>query len=230
MSTEQDAAEATARRRGRVGWAYLIVAALLFTLMGVVYFTGQVSLAQGETTRETETQELRTTWALAQDEQAAAEKQAHDELMGVKRDRLEEDREVIGELLKTSLTWSNGKEYENARASTVRKYALEEGSSFMSSFLPKAPINVDSSGDEYYWIDSMDLNSRVGSFKPLVLDVRGTLYDYVVFVAVQTSSRDGNALVAGTSVMLVTVDGTGGPSSISELSAHVSTAKDRTSG
>lgn len=146
---------------------------------------------------------------------------------GANADRVAADTETIGELLKRSLTWESHEEYTEARESTMRVYGLSEDSAFMQSFLPEAPVNRDSQGNEYAYIDAAGLNSSVADFRVKVLSVDALRYRYMALVDVQGKSSDGLGTSVNVATVFVTIDGEG---EVSEISGFASTSQPRASG
>lgn len=157
---------------------------------------------------------------------AEEDRTAHDALLGVDSQRLEDDETAIRDLLETTLTWSDHDSYVNARNEVMRTYDIDEDSAYMTSFMPEAPINRDAQGNEYYYLDALELNSRLGAFNPKVLSVTGTEYRYMVLVDAQSNSVDGNATATSSSIVLLTTDGTG---AVTDVTGYASTSPVRTS-
>ncbi len=141
--------------------------------------------------------------------------------LGARSERVEKDAEEIEAMAAKALTWDSHASYEDARASTMRLYDLSEKSSFIKSFLPEAPVNYDSQGNAYPYIDAAGLNSRIGSTSVKLLEVNGTDYSYMALVDVQAVSSDGLGTAVNVATIFATVDGDGG---ISELSGFASTS------
>lgn len=186
----------------------LLLALGLLVLMALAYAVTAASGpgAQQEAQRagvQTEIQEL-----LETGEAQRAERD--DVLLGTRVQRVQDDREDITALAALALTWQDQESYNEARASVQRRYGLPEEGSFMTTFLPPAPVNVDSEGTEYPYIDAMGLNSRVDGIDLWVQEVEGTRYDYVVLVSVSATSADAQSFATDTSVMLLSTDGSGG--------------------
>ncbi|MCI4659587.1 hypothetical protein [Cryobacterium zhongshanensis] len=146
---------------------------------------------------------------------------------GADASRVAADTKVIGSLLKRALTWDSDASYREARDSTMRTYSLAEDSAFMTSFLPKAPVNLDSRGNEYPYIDAAGLNSQVSDFKVKLLSVNAVNYDYMVLADVQAKSSDGLGTSVNVATVFVTLNGDGAPTAIT---GFASTTQPRTSG
>jgi len=146
---------------------------------------------------------------------------------GASAERVASDRDIVVEIAKRALTWDDDATYRDARASTMRSYGLTEDSTFMTSFLPDAPVNRDSQGNEYPYIDAAGLNSTVGDTVVKVLDVDGLDYSYLALVDVQASSSDGLATASSVATIFVTIDGDG---AVSDLTGYASTSTPVTSG
>jgi hypothetical protein len=141
--------------------------------------------------------------------------------------RVATDTEIIGELLETALTWDDDASYREARERTMRLYGLAGDSSFMTSFLPEAPVNIDSQGNEYPYIDAAGLNSQVGDFRVKLLSVDAVSYAYMVLIDVQARSSDGLGTGVNVATAFVTIDGEG---AVSQISGFASTTPTLTSG
>lgn len=143
------------------------------------------------------------------------------EALGVTTSRVRTNTKTINEFLETSFGWSSGEEFEQARETLKRRYGLTESDDFLMHFLPPSRFNQDSTGERYYWIDSVGLNSDVGEHVQVeVAGVQGTDYHYVVMADLELSSdftdttgQAGNAAmqpVAHRRVLLyLTIDGAG---------------------
>lgn len=157
----------------------------------------------------------------------ALEKEVSLQASGANAERVAKDSVAIGELLNRALTWESNDEYTEARKSTMRVYDLAEDSVFMTSFLPAAPVNRDSQGNEYPYIDAAGLNSSVGDFQVKVLSVDAVSYRYMALVDVQAKSSDGLGTSVNVATVFVTVDGSG---AMSDISGFASISQPRTSG
>lgn len=146
---------------------------------------------------------------------------------GADASRVTADTAAIGDLLHRALTWDDNMTYTEARESTMRTYGLAEDSAFMTAFLPKAPVNLDSQGNEYPYIDAAGLNSQVGDFKVKVLSVDAVSYSYMVLVDVQAKSTDGLGASVNVATVFVTIDGDG---ALSAIRGFASTTPPLTSG
>jgi hypothetical protein len=145
---------------------------------------------------------------------------------GADASRVAADTEVISELLRLALVWDDNASYVDARDATMRAYDLSEDSAFMASFLPVAPVNKDSKGNEYPYIDAAGLNSSVGDFQAKVLSIDAVEYSYMVLVDVQGSSSDGMGKAVNVATVFVTIDGDG---AVSEITGFASTTELRAS-
>lgn len=145
---------------------------------------------------------------------------------GARASRVSSDTLVIDDLAKRTLSWNSNASYSKARASTMRMYGLSEDSSFMKTFLPPAPVNRDSQGNEYPYIDAAGLNSQVGDVTVKLLSVDTLDYSYMALVDVQSSSSDGLGTAVNVATLFVTIDGDG---KVSKLSGYASTTPPVTS-
>jgi len=141
--------------------------------------------------------------------------------------RVARDTDTIGELVGQALTWDSQESYNEARASTMRIYGLAEDSTFMTSFLPVAPVNIDSQGNEYPYIDAAGLNSLVGDVQAKLLSVDAVKYSYMALVDVQAESSDGRGVAVNVATVFLTIDGEG---ALTDVRGFASTSKLRTSG
>jgi hypothetical protein len=146
---------------------------------------------------------------------------------GANAERVAADSDTIGDLLERSLTWTDNASYIEARESTMRVYGLTEDSTFVTSFFPPAPVNLDSQGNEYPYIDAAGLNSQVGDFRVKLLSVDGVDYSYMVLVDVQAKSSDGLGTAVNVSTVFVTIDGAG---ALTQVTGYAATTSPRTSG
>ena len=206
---------------------FLVAAAMLFLIMVLAY------LLVSHTHQQALTEQQRTISALGEEltqvsvANANAREKVAAEQNGAGPARIRADRDVIGRLLKTSLTWESNAEYIAARESVMRTYKLSPQSQFMRTFLPPPPMNKDKDGNEYSYIDAAKLNSSVGAFEPKLLSVKGTEYRYVVLTTVNVSSESGRGTATRVATIPVTVDG---EEKISDLTGFAATKAARRSG
>lgn len=145
---------------------------------------------------------------------------------GARASRVEADTKVIADLADRALTWDSDATYRQARSSTMRIYGLNESSVFMQSFLPQAPVNTDSRGNIYPYIDAAGLNSQVGDTTVKLLGVDGTKYSYMALVDVQAQSSDKLGTAVNVATIFSTIDSDG---KVSELTGYASTTQVRSS-
>jgi hypothetical protein len=146
--------------------------------------------------------------------------------LGASSGRVNADEKILDDLVQRTLTWDSDASYRDARASTMRVYGLTEDSPFMKAFLPPAPVNRDSKGNEYPYIDAAGLNSAVADSTVKLLAVDGVSYSYMVLVDVQATSSDGLGTSGNVATIFATIDGDG---SVSKVSGFASTQKPLTS-
>ncbi len=147
--------------------------------------------------------------ALAEETAVAASTEATLAATGADSNRLASDEEQIADLLEASLKWSDHASYQEAREKVMRVYGLAADSTYMTTFLPEAPVTVDGEGNEYPYIDSVGLNSSLGSLEVRLLGVDGLTYRYMVLAEAKTSSTDNQQRASNTSVVLLSTDETG---------------------
>ncbi len=121
----------------------------------------------------------------------------------------------------TALDWDDNASYVEARAKTMRAYALTDTSPFMKAFLPPAPVNHDAKGNSYPFIDAAGLNSRAADTTVKLLSVDGLSYSYLALVDVQSSSSDERGTAVNTAALFVTI---GGDGAVTKLSGYASTS------
>lgn len=149
------------------------------------------------------------------------------ETTGVEVTRKNDDTVVITNLVKTAVTWRSGVQYDVARTSLQRRYGLPEGGQFLTTFLPPATYNQDSSGKRYYFIDSMAMGSRLADVKVHVISARGSTYRYAVAVDAEvTSSEISGASAVRRSLLLVTTEADG---SVTDLEGHATVTETKKS-
>lgn len=200
----------------------LLLLAGVFVIVTVSYFVVSTNQQSDVVTQEQEIAELEARMQ-AELVTARAEQQAVvDDVLGTNAARIEDDTVLIREFLQTVTTWETGGEYEAARESVLRRYALDEGSQFMQVYFQEPVYNTDSSGNRYYVVDTQDLNSALSSIDVLPLGVLGTEYRYMVLADISSTSNDGGASASKTSVIYLTLDGEGVFSDVSGF-ASVST-------
>lgn len=150
-----------------------------------------------------------------------------DDVVGTNVHRLAADEDLIAEVLGTALTWQSHAEYEAARTKMTNVHEVPENSTFMTEFLPSAPMNVERGGEEHSLIDLLGLDSRVNSFQTDLISIQGTEYSYLAVVDVRTTSDDGEASALSTATVLLTTDGDGG---VADLEGYATTSRVRSSG
>lgn len=149
------------------------------------------------------------------------------EVVGAQADRVKADTANIQDLVRRVFTWDSDATYREARASTMRITGLGEDSSFMTSFLPKAPVNVDKQGNQYPYIDAAGLNSQVADTTVKLLSADALNYSYLALVDVEAKSSDGLGTAGSVATILITIDG---ESKVTSLTGFASTTQPRVSG
>lgn len=201
--------------------AYFHRNALLLILAGLFAFTGisyGVMTEQHRAEIAAQDEEIADLEAQmhASLENAEAERQSVvDDVLGISEKRVAADTEVINEFVKKVASWSSGTEYTEARESVMRRYNLGEDSQFMTDYFQEPVYNTDSSGQRFYLVDAEGLNSHPGSIEVKALGVMGTEYRYMVLANINSSSNDGKASAARTSVIYLTLDSEGVMSDVS---------------
>lgn len=145
---------------------------------------------------------------------------------GARASRVDDDTKILDDLADRALTWDSDRAYRQARASTMRLYGIAEDSVFMKSFLPPAPVNTDSRGNVYPYIDAAGLNSHVGDTTVRLLGVNGTSYSYMVLVDVQADSSDKQGTAVNVATIFATVDAS---RTVSNVTGYASTSQLRSS-
>lgn len=146
---------------------------------------------------------------------------------GANLERVASDTEIIRALVKGAMTWDSHDSYTSAREKIMAAYGLNDADSFIQSFLPEAPVNRDSEGNEYPYIDAAGLNSRVGDISVSVLNVDGADYSYMALVDVQSTSSDGLGAAVNVATVLIDIAGDG---EVLDVSGFASTTTPATSG
>lgn len=222
MAQQQD------QKQGRSkAWVFPVVAGGL--LAATLAVAGVVS--GGQQSQLDEQQERITALTASIDQGQTSAQQARDEatasLLGAELARKEVDIKPIKELVETALTWSSQEEYDAARKAIIDRYGFAEDGQFLSVFMPPAPVNYDSQGNAYYYIDASGLNSRMGALDARLLSVDGVNYTYLVTAAQQSKSSDGEGVSSNVLVARVTV---GGEGEIVSAIASATTTAPRSSG
>ncbi|WP_017605618.1 hypothetical protein [Nocardiopsis alkaliphila] len=207
--------------------AFPLVAAVILVVAGGSFLSTRSSQEASLQEQEQHISELEERKAELEAEHDERERSINDQVSGTDSARLEADENLIHQLLNTALTWESHAEYESARTTMTNVYGLPEDSTFMTAFLPEAPLNVDGEGTEYPLIDLLGLDSRVNDFHTEVISVQGTEYAYLVLVDVWTTSDDGQASARNTATVMLTTDGAGG---VSEVEGYAATSRVRSSG
>lgn len=206
--------------------AFVMVALALFLISLVSY---GVTLSSHENKIEAQTAEIseleREVTHVGTKVEAEREA-AGDRLTGTQTERRKADTVAINKMLNTALTWSDHASYTKARDVLLGEYGVSADSSFMKTFLPPAPVNKDSSGKSYYYIDAAKLNSTLGSIQTKVLSVQGTKYNYMISATVQAKSTDQKGTASNWNTVFLSIDGQG---KISDISGYASGSKERTS-
>lgn len=207
--------------------ALLMFGILAVIAMGIVLAVHAVGAHSDREEYSQKISSLESDLADAENARIEQAEEVSDEILGVDSSRLETDEKEVRSFLKLALSWDDHEEYVHARESLMRKYDLDEKSSFMTDFLPPAPSKTDSSGTQHNLIDVLGLSSEVGGAEFTVLGVEGTEYSYAVEVSVRGKSADGKGSDTMPSVILLTVDDEGG---ISDVHASATTSPVRSSG
>lgn len=207
--------------------AFPLVAAAILVVAGGSFLSTRSSHEASLQEQERHILELKEHKAELEAEHDERERSVNDQVSGTDSARLKADENLIDQVLNTALTWESHAEYESARTTMTTVYGLPEDSTFMTAFLPEAPLNVDSEGTEYPLIDLLGLDSRVNDFRTEVISAQGTEYAYLVLVDVWTTSDDGQAGARNTATVMLTTDGDGG---VSDVEGYAATSRVRSSG
>lgn len=212
-----------------LGLSAALVAGSGFAVLGHVQQRGELSQAL-----EAEADMVRQVNQLAAQREQQVEKNTF-EALGVDADRLAKDASKIESFLSVAFHWDSGESYERARQQLFDDFNLAQDESFMTKFMPKSQFNKDASGQSYYYLDALGLNSSLRHGTRVdVVSVRGLLYRYAVTAEVEMSTDAkvgvdewGNEIDTPTtrrSVFLeLTVDEEGQISDISGIPASGST-------
>ncbi|MEW1548336.1 hypothetical protein [Streptomyces tsukubensis] len=172
-------------RRNLAALATAAGLAVVATVAGVTWSSQHATLAR----QEAQINDIEGHLADIQKKNA---EQAHADVMealGVSRNRLSTDGERIMSLLSMAFTWDSGQSYEAARASLKNRFGLTENEAFLKSFMPPSRFNEDAQGRRYYYIDTVGLNSALGSDPGIeVVDVKAGVYTYAVLADVEVTS------------------------------------------
>lgn len=194
--------------------------------MGIVYGAQEGTRASEASDRAAEVSSLESDIEQAQQDLEQAQRTAVDDAAGADLDRMNRDNSAISRLLGHVLTWDSHAEYVEGRQVMIDEYGLTGDSSFMQTFMPQAPVNVDSEGNEYPYIDAAGLNSSVGEVDTSLLWVSAGEHRYLVTAEQSSTASVGDFTGTGsrTAVLLVIVDGNG---DISEVEGYVSSGDER---
>ena len=203
-----------------VAGAVLVVASVI----GGITVSGQATTLEAQGTKlDSVTSKVNIARSKTGDLQTAASLKGP----GANAARVAADSKTIRELATRALTWNSDATYRKARESTMRVYALAADSKFVTAFLPVAPVNRDSQGNEYPFIDAAGLNSQVGDVTVKLLSVDAVKYSYMALVDVQAKSSDGIGTAVNVATVFVTIDSDG---TITKLTGFASTTPPLTSG
>ena len=216
------------QKQGRSkSWVFPAVSGALLAATLVV--AGVVS--GGQQSQLDEQQERISELTASVDQVQVSAQQARDEatasLLGAELDRKAADLKPIEDLVGAALTWSSQAEYDAARKAIIDRHGLAEDGQFLSVFMPPAPVNYDSQGNAYYYIDASGLNSRMGALDTRLISVDGVDYTYLVTASQQSTSSDGKGVSSNLFVARVTV---GGEGEIVSAIASATTTAPRASG
>lgn len=137
------------------------------------------------------------------------------EATGMSPARKRSDDETMKTIMGQALTWKSGEEYIAARKALIDRWHLDEGSQFLTVFMPGEEAGAwrtDSSGKTYFAYEGA--NSSLDSFTTSVTNVDGTKYTYFAVVGIKTTSSDGKATNTSYSTMSYTLDSDGSISNI----------------
>lgn len=204
----------------------VVLLAVVFVVVATTYFVVSSNQGSEVVSQETEIQKLDTEVQSKTAQIQQAQTQAQDEALGTSNKRIDTDTAIIKDFMGTVSSWKSGVEYEAARSSVLRKYALDEKSQFMTVFFPETSYNTDSSGKRYYVIDTQGMNSTLGAVSVKPQGVVGTEYRYLVLADIRASSNDNKSSSSNTSAVYLTIDGEG---KLSNVSAFASVSGDERS-
>lgn len=145
------------------------------------------------------------------------------EVSGVDLERKSADDKVASELMGLATSWSTGKEYNENRASIIRRFKLDEGSAFMKTFMPDQRCRTTTDGTEICMIDADGLSSDFVKLTSSVIKVKGSNYTYFGVATISTPSSDGSVSISTQNPVIYTVDGQG---TITEITPYAISGPD----
>lgn len=179
-------------------WARNWLLAVLAVLMvGAIVAVTLQARSDGAVIDEQETRmaqirsEIRTA-QLEREEEVEADVLA---TLGLSTSRLAQDAPIIDRFVDTAFTWTSGVDYELARTDLQEQFGLSASDPFLTEFMPPSSYNEDASGERYYTIDVLGMNSSAGSMDISVVRAVADEYSYVVVAQMDLTSDD---VLAGT--------------------------------
>lgn len=159
--------------------------AVALSVVAVQAGTHQAAVSDNEQRIEQLTQERND----AQQTLDAAQEELYEQITGSEAPRLAQDTRDLATMVETMVTWDDHESYVDARETVIEDYGITNES--FTTLFPEAPVTVDGEGNEYYYIDSADLNGQLGDYSVELLQVNGSDYSYVVFADMVTESVVG---------------------------------------
>jgi hypothetical protein len=218
---------------------WVLALAGLVALSGAIFISQQVVRTQHLNDQQSTITGLQKKISSADEAEDSRVDQDQRKALGISPDRVKRDSKDIEKVLKTALAWDSGEDYEQAREMLQSRYKIDSNQPFLQSFMPASRFNKDSSGQKYYYIDTVGMSSSPGkNLDVQVESVEGTTYNYVATIDAEiTSDRartvdpQGNTIDGSSSARQilahVSVDGDGNIKTIDGITAGSAT---RTSG
>lgn len=218
---------------------WVLALAGLVALSGAIFISQQVVRTQHLNDQQSEITSLKKKISSADDAEDSRVDQDQRKALGISPNRVSTDSKDIEKVLKTALAWDSGEDYEQARETLQSRYKIDSDQPLLRSFMPASRFNKDSSGQKYYYIDTVGMSSSPGkNLDVQVESVEGTTYNYVATIDAKiTSDRartvdpQGNTIDGSSSARQIlshiSVDGDGNITTIDGITAGSAT---RTSG
>lgn len=146
-------------------------------------------------------QDLTTKKEQLQVEKQASERKAKEAASGVNTSRIENDDAIIEKFFKKVFNWDSYDSYMAVRESLQKDYQLENNSSFLTTFFPKAESFTAENGDVYNTIDEHGLNMAYADMTSHVVGIKTGVYSYLTEVTVTSNASNGGTGVSQCIVM-----------------------------
>ena len=137
-----------------------------------------------------------------------------------------DDAAAMEGLTKVVLNWDVHDSYEAARTALITTYGVDPDSELLTKTMPPDPVNTDSDGNRYSYIDASGLNTRSGRMTTHLLSESGSERHYETLVQVTSITSSGRRSSPRLVAVTATLTGAGDGLHMSEIAVDFTPAVD----